>query len=52
MEISKKQLLILAKIRNHLIESFNNKEAIAYFTVRDCDQLIESLISKNNKLNK
>tara|TARA_R110000868_G_scaffold219348_1_gene470275 strand:- start:252 stop:392 length:141 start_codon:yes stop_codon:yes gene_type:complete len=46
MELTKKQLVQLSKIRKEIIEIYNNKELVNYTTVRDIDNLIEEIIKQ------
>ncbi len=46
MELTKEQLIKLSKIRKELIESYNEREVINYFTVRNIDLLIEEILEQ------
>lgn len=44
MEITKEQLVKLGKIRKELVKTYNEKRLVNYTTLRDIDNLIESIL--------
>lgn len=46
MELTKEQLIKLSTIRKELIESFNEKKVINFFTIRNIDLLIEEILEQ------